>query len=310
LSVMLLMEPFNPLITSFPSVPSRTLEKYPGHNLLRIRPFGVDQKDLEINFDQDLRPYITTKVLHSCTLVGLENDSVIKNTDTDVDESFFWDLSLGKRIECLLALVKISAPQDSSSIDIHCLNQACRKQIGVDLSMEELAIRQHMADSVDHVIITLADRNIQLRKPIGRDQIESSKTCDVDENETIRHIIQRLIIRDDQDQGINNQEWKIPGDDWIGDIDNAMSEFDPLVNFSISITCPYCENEGKHDVDLEELALKKLHMIQRRLVHMIHRIAKNYHWSEQQILAIPSWRRSQYISLIEKGENGNDWLFF
>jgi len=304
------MESFSPLITSFPSVPSRTLEKYPDYNLLRIRPFGIDQKDLEINFNQDFRPYITTRVLQSCTSAGLEDENKIKNTDTAVDESFFWDLSLGKRIECLLALVNISGSSDPSSIDILCLNQACRKQIGVDLSIEELAIRQHVADSVDHVIIRLADRNIQLRKPIGRDQFELAKTSDMDDKEAIRHIIERLIIGDDQDQGVNNQGWKIPGDDSIGDIDNAMSEFDPLVNFSISIACPYCENEDRYDVDLEELALKKLHLIQRRLVHMVHTIAKNYHWSEQQIVAIPSWRRSQYLSLIEKGENGNDWLFF
>jgi hypothetical protein len=145
-------------------------------------------------------------------------------------------------------------------------------------------------------MIQISDRNIPFRKPIGRDQLELLSVPNIDQDEATKRIIRRLIT--DAGEEIDNQGWMLP-DDSMGAIDSAMSEFDPLINFSISIGCPYCENEAKYEVDLEEFALKKLQTIQRHLVHAIHTIAKNYHWSEQQILSIPSWRRAIYLSLIE-----------
>ena len=81
-----------------------------------------------------------------------------------------------------------------------------------------------------------------------------------------------------------------------------MQDFDPLVNFSLQVRCPYCSNEDVYELDLEGLSLQKLYESRLTLLNAIHRLATQYHWSEQQIFAIPPWRRSHYLTLIGKEE--------
>jgi hypothetical protein len=53
------------------------------------------------------------------------------------------------------------------------------------------------------------------------------------------------------------------------------------------------------EVDLEALALVRLRAVQRKLVDAVHRLALAYHWTETEILALPSWRRERYLALID-----------
>ena len=89
-------------------------------------------------------------------------------------------------------------------------------------------------------------------------------------------------------------------DDLPQTISAAMEEFDPLVNFSITTLCPYCETVNTYRTDLEKFSLGSLYRAQLRLFKTIHRLASHYHWSERQILATPPWRRSFYLSLIDE----------
>jgi hypothetical protein len=54
-------------------------------------------------------------------------------------------------------------------------------------------------------------------------------------------------------------------------------------------------------IDLCEVALTTLRRLQRQLIVMVHRLASHYHWSEQEIFAVPHWRRKEYLELIAAG---------
>jgi hypothetical protein len=79
-----------------------------------------------------------------------------------------------------------------------------------------------------------------------------------------------------------------------------MTELDPVVAFRLLSRCPFCEEENHYEIDLERLALARLHEAQRRLIEVIHGLAAHYHWSEREVLLLPPWRRARYLALIEK----------
>src|ERR1043165_2127288 len=79
----------------FPHLPEVIRARYAADDL-SLRPFGVYEGDLNVDFAQHSRPFLVTRLLECCTLCA---------ADTPVDQALFWDLPVGKRIECLLTLI-------------------------------------------------------------------------------------------------------------------------------------------------------------------------------------------------------------
>lgn len=274
------------LLTAFPSIQSIDKdEKY--HKDLTLRSFGLFEKDLEINFDEKFRPLLVTNILQCCT-----SDKNGKSCDL----SFFWNLTMGKRIECLLTIFSLSHSQDLPVI-LRCSNDACQKQMEIEISIEELIKQQKKIDFIEKPSVQINGQSLLIRKPTGTDQLEWSKMVYQTDEQMIRSMIQNLIILDEETSF--NQDLTISGDS-IKLVDNIMGESDPLINFHTLIVCPYCENKDDYSIDLENIVLDRLHLDQKHLTHLVHRIALKYHWNEKEIFSIPSWRRYQYLSLIEK----------
>jgi len=85
-------------------------------NIISLRPFGNHINDIEIDFTQKNRPLLVTQIIECCTI----------NKNKGFNQEFFWDLSIGKRIECLLVLV--SQFEKSISFEMNCLNEECKKK--------------------------------------------------------------------------------------------------------------------------------------------------------------------------------------
>lgn len=251
-----------------------------------LRPFGLFETDLNINFNQKLRPYLLNQILQCCTLD--------KNGE-QIDQSFFQDLTVGKRIESLLTIVA-SSGSSNLYIPCSCLNQACQQQMELEISIEELIDLQQRADVADSHDVRIGDKILSIRKPTGKDQMDWLKFSFKDEREVIRAMIQTLVL-DTEEASFDAGSIS---DEWIQTIDNAMEEFDQLVDFNVHARCPYCGEENRYAVDLEEILLSRLHRVQMHLLDDVHRIAEHYHWSEAQIIAIPPWRRSCYLALIDR----------
>jgi hypothetical protein len=277
------------LLTAFPNhQPIGKDETY--HQNLTLRSFGIFEKDLEINFDEKFRPLLVTQILQCCT-----SDKNGKSCDL----SFFWDLTIGKRIECLLFIFALGHSQDLPVI-LRCLNDACQKQMEIEISIERLVEEQKRADLIEKSLVHINGQNISIRKPTGADQLEWSKMVYSTEEQVIQAMIQKLIIFDGKSSF--NQDLTISGDS-IKLVDKVMEESDPLINFHTLIVCPYCKSEDDYQIDLEGLVLDMLYQDQKHLTHQVHRMALKYHWSEKEIFSIPPWRRNQYLFLIEKEED-------
>ena len=79
----------------------------------------------------------------------------------------------------------------------------------------------------------------------------------------------------------------------------ALSEHDPLVDFTVSCECPDCGQPADIAIDLEGVALGRLAAVRRALLVDVHVLASAYGWAEPEILAIPPQRRARYRAFIE-----------
>lgn len=254
---------------------------------LSLQPFGLFDNDLEIDFNQQLPPHLVTQVLKCCTR---------DITGETPDQAFFWDLTISKRIECLLAIATLGGSSELS-IHLRCSNETCQEPMEIEISLEEVA-DQHRTDATDP-IIPIGDDTFMIRKPTGNDQLEWLKSSFPNEDAAIKAMIRTLLH--DNDKAGSGQQIPI-SDDLVKTINEAMEEFDPLVNFSLRVYCPHCNREDHYTINLEDLCLNELYKSQLNLLQTIHCLAAHYHWSEQQILSIRPWRRSHYLALIEKEE--------
>lgn len=273
-------------LVPFPPVPAVHADTGPPGRLA-LMPAWRDGDCLDIDLDGKKRPHLITDLLERCTSAdGGEKPG----------EAFFWDLSVGKRIECLLA---IAVPARTQALDarLQCSNPSCREQMEIEIGAGELRELQHRADEAGPVAVAAGGRTFRLRRPTGRDQRAWLDAGYKGEAEAIVAAIRSLMLPDPADGAgpLTNEQ--------VAAIDAAMSAADPLVSFELRVKCPGCGREQDHAVDLEGLALQKIREARRRLLDDVHRIARRYHWSEGQIVALPPWRRAYYISLIDRDDD-------
>ena len=269
----------------FPHLPEAVRARYALSNLA-LRPFGSDESDLNVDFDRSLRPVLVTHLLECCTS---------SRQKARVQQGLFWDLPVGKRIECLLTLL-VSGEESEIPIVCRCRNTACGETSEIEMSIEEIAALQDEAYATDRVEVPLGNHVLALRRPTGRDQLAWLEGSFADRGAALRAMVRTLILN-------GNEDALGPGpglrDEWLGRIEEAMEEHDPLVNFRVRVKCPACALDDLVTMDLEELSLRGLRQAQLRLLASVHRLAAHYHWSERQIFAVPYWRRARYLSLIE-----------
>jgi hypothetical protein len=240
-----------------------------------FRRFGIVEDDLRVDFASINRAALATRLLDIC---AIDRDRVLP-------ENFFCELSVGKRIECLLVLA-LGGAGDTLRFPFKC--SGCGEDIELELTLAEIAAFQNEADQVEVVSVDLSGRRLEFHKLSGRDHESIGEAVFRDELEAATEIIGRLAVNAVERLALRDIEM----------IESAMEEADPLVNFNCRIECGECGQANDHEIDLFETALDMLRRAQRRLVLSVHRIASRYHWSEQEIFAVPEWRRQQYLELI------------
>jgi hypothetical protein len=255
-----------------------------------LRPFGRSMADLDIDFQQPMRPLLVTRILRCCT------------EPAGLDADFYLDLPISVRIEALLTLAT-SGGTEPLSVQLNCAQDTCVELLEIELSMEEIVGVQPQGTDAGTLRIPVQDTDYIFRKPTGADQLSWLNESFADEESAVTALVRSLWVPGDDD---SKQDGTISGliDNirWLEAVDRGMKRMDPLVHFSLTTACPACSTENTTVIDLEGLLLGRLRRVQQRLFHTIHRLAGFYHWSEPQILALSPRRRAYYLSLIDDGD--------
>jgi hypothetical protein len=165
----------------------------------------------------------------------------------------------------------------------------------LELTVEELGVLQREAETVAVLRLTVEGTELRLRRPTGRDQLAWSAQAPGGEAAAERAILRTLLIAPDE----ADDAAPLP-DAWLPAVGAAMEELDPLVSFRPTVRCAICGQDGEYIINLVQITLRGLQRRQQDLVVEVHRLALAYHWSEEQIIAIPAWRRASYLTLLER----------
>jgi hypothetical protein len=252
---------------------------------LTFRPFGIAENDLNVDFSQPSLPALVTDILECCTTAG---------NGKSTERNLLWQLQVGTRIECLLRIIDLSGAFEAA-FALRCRNSDCGEPLEVELSLDDLLSAQEEPSELP--ALQCGDQTLTLRKPIGADQREWAGRVFEDEVTAINSMVHDLIVRDDESTP-DDRPLSLTGEA-LSLVDRVMQDGDSLVHFSLELVCPHCESHSEFEIDLQALAIERLDQCQRRLLATVHRLAKHYHWSEEQIFAVPAWRRQNYLKMLE-----------
>ena len=83
-------------------------------------------------------------------------------------------------------------------------------------------------------------------------------------------------------------------------LEEAWARLDPAAGLVTTVVCPLCDTTVEVLFDSFSLLAAELRYTSSILLE-VHRLASAYHWTEAEILALPTRRRRGYLSLIDKG---------
>ena len=273
----------------FPALPEALCARF-GIGALRLRAYGSDAADLDVDFgDPDLLGLEIT-ILTTCTRADPE---------APIPPEFFPCLEVSKRTEALLMLTALSSTP-LVEIPLRCASAACREAMEVELSVEELRDLQRAAEEERRLAAAIGGERILFRRPTGLDQAAWRRTRYPDEASATRAIAESLVVEE-----FRATFRRLTAHDraWAEGLNRVMQDSDPLVDFRMQVTCPFCGAQAGYTVNLVETVIRRLRGIQQHLAATVHRLALRYHWSEAEIFAVAPWRRERYLALLDREES-------
>lgn len=203
-----------------------------------------------------------------------------------------WNLSVATRLKRLLHVVRDTTGLSALSLRLRCPHDDCQQFLEIDLPLADLdALHDEASDRELMRFPGSNSRPIAFRRPTGNDLRlwRSSTDSSVLSQETV---LRSLLVS----EAPSAEPIELPSAEACA---TAFSEFDSLVAFQLTTTCPHCGRESIHGIDLETLALNRLSALQQRLYSENHQLARAYGWSEADILRVPRTRRLRYLAHLE-----------
>jgi hypothetical protein len=77
-----------------------------------------------------------------------------------------------------------------------------------------------------------------------------------------------------------------------------MAERDPQAELTLNLSCPECGHDFSALFDTASYFFQELAGRTRYLYQEVHLLAFYHHWSEAEIMSMPSQRRRQYLEIL------------
>jgi len=208
------------------------------------------------------------------------------------DSAALWQLSVASRLKRLLHIARDTERLTSLPLRLRCPHSDCQQFIEIELAYADLDALHDEAADRELLRFPGADQPaLTFRRPTGAD-LQRWRVAAETGSASPQSLFHGLLVP----ESACPEAFRLPPVQILAD---AFAEFDMLVAFQVTTTCPHCDRQNTHPVDLETLALTRLQTLQHRLFQENHRLAQAYGWSEAEIFQVPRSRRRRYLAELE-----------
>lgn len=142
--------------------------------------------------------------------------------------------------------------------------------------------------------IEIDGHSIDLRLPNTSDLLAVSDL--LDEEAVISQILERCVMRIERAGVMMRLADLSPA--ILERIDAWMNAKDPLAEVGISLVCAVCQHTWDVVLDIVGFLWSDVKLGAKRLLREVHVLAREYGWSERDVLGLSPWRRQAYLNLL------------
>jgi hypothetical protein len=135
---------------------------------------------------------------------------------------------------------------------------------------------------------------MRFRLPDSRDMAAAAACASVDD---ARRLLAARCVAEAADAGGAAVD-ELP-DEALDALAARMEEVAPGTDVSLALACPACGTAWEAPLDVPGFVWTEVGARARRLLREVAALARAYHWSEAEILALPAPRRRAYLELAE-----------
>ena len=201
-------------------------------------------------------------------------------------------LTIGDRERLLFALHAANY-EPAPELIVACSNPDCRERFEIAVPLADL-IRPTGRDAAPDHVAELGQGAVRFRLPTGADQEQAALFARTDPERAGDLLFERCILALEGAGASDRTALRAA-------LAQRLSALDPQAETILDVACPSCGAATSVSVDAATLLFGRL-AGRRRLLSEIDRIARAYHWSEAEILALPVARRGADHDLIEAAE--------
>lgn len=191
-----------------------------------------------------------------------------------------------------LLMLRLGQRLDGDRVWLTGCCEACRSPF--DFSLERSAVPITPAGAgYPLASATLRGQRVTLRVPTGADQ---EQLAELDDRAALETLLKRCLVAIDG---------RPPGTCFAADLapeelallEQAVEGVAPGLATRLLVACPECG--AKQTLRFDPYDFRSLSV--EALLREVHLLASAYHWSEAEILALPTERRRHYLRLIDQG---------
>jgi hypothetical protein len=213
-------------------------------------------------------------------------------------------LSIGDRERMLLALYRANFGEQLQAV-VQCPRDACSETVEFELTVTQL-LQATGSDSeatgvapptrTATLVTGCGKWQVCFRVPNGGDQELAAQVARSDPAQAVDLILGRCVaqVRDASGQPLAIDSW-LPA--LRESLSQTFADIDRQANVSCALCCPACQTEFATVVDAAAFLMREL-VGKRGIFAEVDQLARTYHWSESDILALPVVRRRRYLAMV------------
>ncbi|MGR7026168.1 T4 family baseplate hub assembly chaperone [Geodermatophilus sp. URMC 62] len=210
-------------------------------------------------------------------------------------------LTVGDREALLLQLRRITLG-DAFECVLRCPGSACGEPMELQLAISRLLVPPYPEVRREYRLLREVDgvcEVVRFRLPTACDLDAVGFLAAVDADLAAAQILRACVTEARRDGRTVPVEVLGPGA--AAKIAADMAERDPQAELQFDGVCPVCGHAFEFLFDTGSFLLEELDARTTQLLYDVHVLALNYHWTEQDILAMSPGRRERYLGLLAGG---------